>query len=175
MKYNKTSLATAIIAATIFSTSLSADEDAFLKCSTIKANEARLACYDKAAKRAKPANPETAPIVAAPLKTQKKQLEQEIAQLKRQKEALDEAERNRKSVTDINYDGLSATVTKVKKLFDGRLRVFLNNNQVWDQADEKRVRGIKKGVIIEMEEGVWGAIFIRAQNRKRGAKFRRIK
>jgi hypothetical protein len=163
----------ALLATTYSWAAVEAKDADFLKCQTIDKDSERLACYDTAAQqitgtpRAIDATPD---LTAA-----KKQLEEEIEQLKRQKNALDKAERTRKSPHDISYDGLSASITKIQMLHGGRMRLFLNNNQVWDQASAKRVFGFKEGAVIEFSEGALGSIVIRPQGRKRGDKFRRAK
>jgi len=173
VKLGKCGTSAALLATTVSLASVQANDGDFLKCQSIEKDSARLACYDAAARQitAKPQQADAAPDLTAT----KQKLEQEIAQLKRQKEALGDAERSRKDSGDTSYEGLSATVVKVARLRDGKLRLYLNNNQIWDQSDSKFVRGIKEGVVVEMSEGVWGAVFIRAQDRKNGGKFRRVK
>lgn len=172
-------LAATCLSGHMFAGAAASDAESFVKCRDIANDKARLACYDAAAGKVAPQE-KAVPVddtrgEPVSLKAEKQKLEAEIQQLKQQKKALDAAEKTRKSSLDINYDGLSATITKIIKLPGGRLRLYLNNNQVWDQVASGRTIGWKVGKIVEMKEGALGSVILKVKDKKAGVKFRRVK
>jgi vacuolar-type H+-ATPase subunit I/STV1 len=153
-------------------------DEALKNCTVIENNQTRLACFDAATAKLKSNKALTVSSSderAEALEKSKEKLEAEIETLRKQKEALAKAQRASKASFKIDYEGLTATVTKIQQLQHGRIRLYLNNNQVWDQVEAKRLRGMKVGTIVEFRDGALGGVSIGVEGKRRKSKFKRIR
>ena len=163
------------------------------KCTLIENNTARLACLDQAVswlvlsrsyatvRSGASQNPEPARNNGTQsLEVRRSQLEREVRNLESQKRSLERSKRDSHDAglgrnTHSTIDNLEATVVKIQDINFDRIRVTLNNGQVWDQTERGYLSKLKKGAVVIIEKALFGAQTIKVKGSKGALTFKRKK
>jgi len=169
--------------------------EAIRKCTLIENEVARLACFDTAASwlvinRGRPMvrnNRDTANVTATPLaptnsddlEAERRRLQREVQSLRNEKQSLVHTNNRDRDFSRNNSrddaDNMEAVVTKIAKLNYDRLRVFLNNGQVWDLTERGYLSALKKGATIIIEKAMLGSHTIKVKGAKGALKVKRVR
>ncbi|MEZ5938280.1 MAG: hypothetical protein R3C52_08675 [Hyphomonadaceae bacterium] len=142
-------------------------------CSDVADDAARLACFDKAVATLRDA--ETVGDLAVVSRAQIEQVEREAFGLSvpsaSQLAASVGVRPNPDAGTEAPkkaqpLDSVTLAVKSIATGRDGKLRVVMENGQVWRQIDSERVRNLGKGPWqAEIKRGVFGSFFLKINDR----------
>ena len=166
----------------------------FKECIKITEDARRLGCFDAASKgltaltAAKPATLSDSEAAlqqeTARLRLETAVLKKEAQQLKAEKLALE----NEKKTVERKADQLAKVVketkpkntvipegviTKVTKRQFGRLRVHLDNGQVWGQAENGFARHVKVGATVQLKKKSLGSYILKVKGKSGAIKVKR--
>jgi hypothetical protein len=127
------------------SAALFAAEDAIHPCASVRDSTERLACYDQAF--GKPAEP-VAPAVAVAPKAHFGFKEMDVRRQSGQ------------SAEPAAPTSVSAAITSLARLHDGKFVVTLDNAQVWSQSEVSSQADVKIGDAITVRRGLLGSYLL---------------
>lgn len=173
------------------------------KCTLIENDVVRLACFDKAAswlminkgrsnsvasnQRSRDTGSSVPATALAPvgsksataLEAERRRLEQEVQDLRRERQSLanssNRQRRDNESFRDQRIDKLHATVTKMTELPYDKVRVYLDNGQVWDTTDRGYLSGLKVGALVIVDEAMFGSHTIKVKDRRGALRVKRVR
>ena len=176
-------ISTAIIFAAaipfIASTQDTSQLDAFRSCAAIDSSEARLACYDKAARQTdfdaiskRLSDGERASEEAARLQAE--------AGMKKKKSPSGTREEKVKTFGKITIDEdrleqIEATVTRIRPSKVSGIFIILDNAQVWQSTDKRSIPKLKAGMKVTIKRASLGSFFMKSDNSKKTMRVKRIR
>ena len=141
-----------LLSAATFTAQAKIDTQALQACSTIKNDQSRLLCYDKA-------------IIGKGLKKESK-----VAVAKESNDFGLE----HKDINDERAKEIKAIVISIKKTPYGKLIINLSNGQQWRQNDSERI-SLKQGDKIVIRRGVFNSFLLKKDGTNRSIRVKRTK
>lgn len=172
---------------------------AIKKCTLINNEVARLACFDQAASWMVIAGDRPTAQISRDqgqasnngqvigqnvdsgnqdLEAERRRLQQEVQNLRSERRALSGNSRSKGfGFKNLNSktDRLEASVTKITELPYDRLRIYLNNGQVWDQDERGRLTSLKVGATVVIQTGLVDTYTIKVKDKRGAFKVKRVR
>lgn len=141
-----------LLSAATFTAQAKINTQALQACSTIKNDQNRLLCYDKA-------------IAEKPLKDE---LTTEVPV------TSEDFGLEHKDINGDRAQEIRSVVGSIKNTHYGKLVITLNNNQQWSQVDSRRM-SLKEGDEIIITRGVFNSFSLKKDDQNRSIKVKRTK
>jgi hypothetical protein len=158
---------------TIISTGVLANNNSILveglsHCMHVSNDQERLACFDKLSEKnlaplSTTSVPEVKEVVAAVENT-------ELAEAKR----IDDFAKETLKKPKEEIEGITATVSGLKKLIRGQWVIDLENGQRWQQTDTTILK-LAVGDRINLEKGSFGSVYLFKEGLNRNIRVKRLK
>ncbi len=165
------------------------DLETLQKCTAIKSDTKRLACFDTAMRKGK----EQAARITTPTKTtpsspqitqaEEARIEKEVKRRVEQRLVIKEKEAaEKRKVSEFGknrapetVDRLEEKIKQVKRIRNRGTLILLENGSLWEQTEGREIRALKKGVTVIIKKGLLGAYRLNIKGRGAVIKVRRKK